>query len=75
MEGFIKYAVEMGSGVMIYIPSFIKIGSGIKKLIGGAYTDTQHGDRISLLLFLAYFPYFEKLKVGLCDHFETRKVG
>jgi hypothetical protein len=27
-----KYAVEMGSGAMIYIPSFIKIGSGILKL-------------------------------------------
>jgi hypothetical protein len=30
-----KYCVEMGSGAMIYIPSFIKIGSGIQKLIGG----------------------------------------
>jgi hypothetical protein len=29
-----KYPVEMGSGVMIYIPSFIKIGSGVQKLIG-----------------------------------------
>jgi hypothetical protein len=28
-----KYAVEMGSNAMIYIPSFIKIGSGIQKLI------------------------------------------
>jgi hypothetical protein len=28
-----KYAVEMGSGVMIYIPSFIKTASGIQKLI------------------------------------------
>jgi hypothetical protein len=27
-----KYAVEMGSGAMIYIPSFTKIGSGIQKL-------------------------------------------
>jgi hypothetical protein len=35
-----KYAVEMSSGVMIYIPSFIKIGSGFQKLIG-RYTDTQ----------------------------------
>jgi hypothetical protein len=35
-----KYAVEMSSGVMIYIPSFIKIGSAFQKLIGG-YTDTQ----------------------------------
>jgi hypothetical protein len=32
---FMKHAVEMSSGVMIYIPSFIKIGSGIQKLIGG----------------------------------------
>jgi hypothetical protein len=23
-----KYAVEMGSGAMIYVPGFIKIGSG-----------------------------------------------
>jgi hypothetical protein len=28
-----KYAVEMGSGAMIYILSFIKICSGIQKLI------------------------------------------
>jgi hypothetical protein len=28
-----KYAVEMGSGVMIYIQSFIKTGSGIQNLI------------------------------------------
>jgi hypothetical protein len=30
-----KYAVEMGSGAVMYIPSFIKIGSGIQKLIRG----------------------------------------
>jgi hypothetical protein len=48
-----KYAVEMGSGAMTYTPSFIKIGSGIQKLIGG-YTQThrQLGDLISLLYFL-----------------------
>jgi hypothetical protein len=28
-----KYAVEMGSVAMIYIPSFLKIGSGIQKLM------------------------------------------
>jgi hypothetical protein len=33
----------MGSGAMIYIPSFIKIGSGIQKLIGG---DTQPKNNI-----------------------------
>jgi hypothetical protein len=30
-----KYAVEMGSGAMIYIPGSIKIGSGIQNLMGG----------------------------------------
>jgi hypothetical protein len=59
-----KYAVEMGSVAMIYIPSFIKISSGIQKLIGGIYrrTDTQihrpQGDLISLLYF------FKIRKVG-----------
>jgi hypothetical protein len=41
LEGITKYAVEMGSGVMICIRSFIKIGSGIQKLIAGGFTDTQ----------------------------------
>jgi hypothetical protein len=31
----------MGSGAMIYIPSSVKIGSGIQKVIGGRYTDTR----------------------------------
>jgi hypothetical protein len=39
-----KYAIEMGSGAMIYIPSFIKIGVGIQKL---------HGDLVSLFLFFS----------------------
>jgi hypothetical protein len=47
----------MGSGVMICIPSLMKIGSGIQKLMGG-YTDTQEGDLISLLLF------FQNKKLG-----------
>jgi hypothetical protein len=32
-----KYAVELGSGAMTYILSFIKIGSVIQKLIWGIY--------------------------------------
>jgi hypothetical protein len=41
----------MGSGAMIYVPSFIKTGSGIQKLMGGGYIDThrQQGDLISPL--------------------------
>jgi hypothetical protein len=47
----------MGSGAVIYIPSFIKIGSGIQKLIGGIHRHTnihahrQQRDLISLLYF------------------------
>jgi energy-coupling factor transporter transmembrane protein EcfT len=37
-----KYAVEMGSGAMIYIPSFIETGSDILKLIRGrGFTNTE----------------------------------
>jgi hypothetical protein len=44
-----KYAIEMGSGAKIYIPSFMKFGSGIQKLIGNTQMHRQHGDLISLL--------------------------
>jgi hypothetical protein len=48
----VKYSVEKGSGVMIRIPSFIKICSDIQKLIGeDSQTHRQYGNRISLLLF------------------------
>jgi hypothetical protein len=36
-----KHAVEMGSGAMIYIPSFINIGSDIYKVIRGGFTNAQ----------------------------------
>jgi hypothetical protein len=31
----------MGSGAMKYVPSFMKIGSGIQKFIEGGYADTH----------------------------------
>jgi hypothetical protein len=45
----------MGSGAVIYVPSFIRIGSGFQKLIGGdtqTHTHGQQGDIISLLYFI-----------------------
>jgi hypothetical protein len=42
-----KYAVEMGSDVIVDILSFIKIGPANQKLMGGIHR--QHGDSISLL--------------------------
>jgi hypothetical protein len=44
-----KYAVQLGLDAMIYIPSFIKFGSGIERLIKGR--GSQHVDIKSLLLF------------------------
>jgi hypothetical protein len=47
-----KYTDESDSGVMIYIPSYIKTGSDIQKLIeGDSQTHGHHGDHTSLLLF------------------------
>jgi hypothetical protein len=49
------HAVEMVSYGMIYLPSFINMGSRIQKLLVGAThldTQRQQGDPISLLLFL-----------------------
>jgi hypothetical protein len=48
-----KYAVQIGSCAMIYIPGFIKIGSVFRKLKRRGLTDVQthrqHGDLINLL--------------------------
>jgi hypothetical protein len=43
-------AVEMGSGAVVHVPSVIKIGSGVQKLIGGIHR--QQRDLISLHYFL-----------------------
>jgi hypothetical protein len=50
-----KYAAEMGSGAMIYI----KIGSGIRNLIGISHRHTG-----SLAISKAYFYFFKIRKVG-----------
>jgi hypothetical protein len=50
-----KFAVEMGSCVMIYIPSFIKIGSSIGKLLRG---ETAWGPHKPTCIFLKLGSYF-----------------
>jgi hypothetical protein len=53
---FFNQAVEMDSGAVIYIPSFIKIGSGVQKLIGGIHRHTQtHGQQRDLISLLYFF--------------------
>jgi hypothetical protein len=44
----------MGSGAVIYIPGFIKIGSGVQKLIGGIHRHT-HTEKQRNLITLLYF--------------------
>jgi hypothetical protein len=73
-----KYAVEIGSGTMIYIPSFIKIGSGIQNLIVvGGFTDTQiqtQREWRSHKPTLIFYPIFLfwKNRVGVWDHVAVR---
>jgi hypothetical protein len=69
-----KYVVEMTSDAMMYIPSFVMIGSDIQAVVfmGDIHAETQiHrplGDFISLLLFfLAFFRKSEsRLLRSLC---------
>jgi hypothetical protein len=49
----------MGSGAMIYVPSFIKIGSAIQKLIGG-----MHRHRGSMEIAQAYFHFFKNFTLS-----------
>jgi hypothetical protein len=53
-----KHAIEIGSGAMMYVPSFVKTGSGIQKLFGQD-THTEDGDHISLIRKVG-----QKLKVA-----------
>jgi hypothetical protein len=48
-----NYAIDMGTGAMIYTPIFIKIYSGIHSKVdsGRIHRHRQQGDQISLLLF------------------------
>jgi hypothetical protein len=40
-----KYAIEVVTGIMLYIPSVVKTGSAVQKLIGRIY---RHTDRMEI---------------------------
>jgi hypothetical protein len=48
MGAFLKYADEMGSSVIIYIPRFIRTAFRHSE-VDRRYTQIQHGDHISPL--------------------------
>jgi hypothetical protein len=57
-------ASETDPGAMIYIPSFIKIGSGIQVDKGDSQTHREHGNNTTLLIF--FFPNNEsRLKISV----------
>jgi hypothetical protein len=56
-----KYAVGMGSVVMMYIPSLIKIGSDILTLIKG---DTQIHRQQSFIISLLFLNKESRLKIN-----------
>jgi hypothetical protein len=43
-----RYAVEMGSGAMMYTLSFIKIGSAVQKFIGWGTQKHRHTDSMMI---------------------------
>jgi hypothetical protein len=57
-------ANDMGSGAMIYIPSFIRIRSGLQKLIagGGSHKHTHTARRAHKLTFIFFSKQGEKDK-------------
>jgi hypothetical protein len=59
MRGIFNCTVEMGSGAVKYLPSFIKIGAGIQKLMGvGGHRHTD-----SKVILKAYIYFFKMRKV------------
>jgi hypothetical protein len=69
LGGIYKYTAEVGSGAIIYIPSFIKTGSSIQKLIGGGIH--RHVD--NMLISSAYF-YLFKYRMYTKNHPNCIKV-
>jgi hypothetical protein len=60
LEGFMNYAFEMGSGAMVYIPSFVKAGWFCHSKFDGVIH--RHTD--SMVIASAYFYFFKIRKVG-----------
>jgi hypothetical protein len=58
----------MGSGAVIYVPGFIKISSGVQKVIGrgGIHRHTQthkHGQQRDFMSLLCFFK-IRKVRIG-----------
>jgi hypothetical protein len=53
-----KYAVEMGSGIVLYVWGFVKIGLGIQEYVGG-YTGRRRSNKSTLEKYAKNVPFSE----------------
>jgi hypothetical protein len=51
----VNYVVEIGTDALTYIPSFIKIVSGIQKLISGIYIQTHTQSKVISQAYIYFF--------------------
>jgi hypothetical protein len=66
-----KYAIEMDSGGMIYVPGFIKIDPGVQKVLWEGIlvrTHMQQGDLVCLFLL------FQNKKGRLKNYYIISKI-
>jgi hypothetical protein len=70
-----KYVVEVGRSIMIYVQIFIKTGSGIQKSISGINIQIyrQQVDLISISLFFQNKEIMLIYSCRLLCHFSTRE--
>jgi hypothetical protein len=66
----------MGSGAVIYVPGFIKIGSGVQKLIWRIHrhTHTEQRDLISLLYFFKIRKVGYKSNLPACQYWKMKGI-
>jgi hypothetical protein len=62
IEGIYKYAVRVASCGMIYVLSFTRTGRGVQAILKLCLQFFEAVMLVLLTRFLAYFPYFEKIK-------------
>jgi hypothetical protein len=60
-------AVQIGSGAMMYIPSFVKIGSGIQKSMLGIHRHTDRKELAHAYFNFGHTAAYHSLEVFCCD--------
>jgi hypothetical protein len=67
-----KYAVGLRRHDII--PSFIKIGSGIQKLLGDTYIDTHKDSKVVSYVYFYFFKNNERMLILLFVHYKESRL-